>query len=556
MPLFPTFLRLPWNQRKAVSSGRPKGRLAAAVVGDMAKPEPVREIDKIVTQMDKDYQVVLAYKVLSSVIKSAEVTVSSNSDDPRVQAHRDHLLDLWYRTIDSALQCIKYGRVAYEFCRDYDAEHNLSIVKDLDEMPYRETTMCLDADGNYDGFKLKHKSQEIPVDANMSWWLALDPTAREPHGRSRYLGAPLEVWQDRTETRANRRKFVRRFVIRGGVAHVPETRPNPENPAETIDVFAETQQALEALFAGGYLLFPNSRDADGNYLYDTDELDPTGLDPSPLNGVLDRQDVEMLRAFCIPEKTVIEGQAVGSYAMVTQQMAILYAVCDEILDQVIRSFQSQVVERERQWNYGEESGVTLEISFTPLSRRAETSGLSQIVQSIITSPTIGPLVLSGAVDLEAMLQASGIPLVVSNEELMTILDDIRSQQAMLPGAIGGGAVGFGQEMSAGGDGVEVAAGEFAGMSRLQQTRNFRGIESILQRVMDGEWSVSLATQYLQTLGLSPTRAKSFIDAAVESRQAPRNLARTVKKKSRGPLRLVIGSPTKPSENSPSCGKNS
>ena len=50
------------------------------------------------------------------------------------------------------------------------------------------------------------------------------------------------------------------------------------------------------------------------------------------------EDAEQFRAFGIPEKTVTEGDAVGSHAMVKQQTLVLYAVVDGLLSQFASSF--------------------------------------------------------------------------------------------------------------------------------------------------------------------------------------------------------------------------
>ena len=103
-------------------------------------------------------------------------------------------------------------------------------------------------------------------------------------------------------------------------------------------------RAHDARIAGSLLLLSNERDKDGNYLYDYTEQ-PSTLDLSPLDDSIDGLDQEQLQAFGIPPKTVLEGSATGSFAMVSQQMLTLYAVVEGILHQFEASFQKYVIDK-------------------------------------------------------------------------------------------------------------------------------------------------------------------------------------------------------------------
>lgn len=93
--------------------------------------------------------------------------------------------------------------------------------------------------------------------------------------------------------------------------------------------------------------------------------------------------------------------------MVTWQILILYSVVDDILSQLSESFQRYVVEKVAEVNWPRPPGYRLD--YTPLMDRPDDLA-SEITKAWLTSPQLSPLVLSGAVDVQAVMEAVGIPL--------------------------------------------------------------------------------------------------------------------------------------------------
>jgi len=389
----------------SAASPRPIGHShSAAALAALRHREP-RNISELATRMRDDYQVRLAEAVLAANLRAARVTITTTGN-ARAQALAGHLQRLWEQTLPAMLPAIGEGRVAFEKVWCYAADANLSLIRKLEPLPFDPTELRLQPGGAFDGITLQAGPRPLVIPAASSWWLALDPTPLEPHGRSRFLGAPFTVWKERREAIRLRGIFLRKLVISGGVAHVPPT-VELEN-GQSLDVFQETARAYDERLAGGLMLFPNDRDADGNYLYNYTEP-PTLMDPTPLEAVIDGLDIEQLRSFGIPEKTVVEGQAVGSFAMVGLQMLTLYAVIEDLLSQFENSFQRYVIDKHLAANFDAGTLPDMTIAHEPLADRPD-SLVAEIVKAAVTAQQLPPLFADGTLDIDRLLTDAGLPV--------------------------------------------------------------------------------------------------------------------------------------------------
>jgi hypothetical protein len=395
-----------------------------------AQREPeCKSVGDLASQMDRDYQVKLAMSTLLANVKAVAVTVSVEHGDDRATAIADHLQTLWDQTLTRMLPAFGHGRVAFEKVHEFDDEHLLTVYKKLQDLPYDATSLRLAEDGSYDGIDLAIKGEKEPLHltAEKTWWLALDPDVLNPHGKSRYQGAAEEVWRDRRKALQLREVFIRKFVLGWAKAHV---KPLVENErGEIIDNLEATMDAYSDMRAGGIMAFSNQRDDDGSYLSDIEML-PEVKSVQPLDDAIDGMDAEQLRAFGIPEKTVMEGQAVGSFAMVSQQMLTLFAVVEDILDQFVQSFQRYVIDPLLKANW--ESPPTVTIGFARLTARPD-SLLVETVKGLLLNPQFLEVALSGGLDLRQMLESTGVPITEQFERVaQETLQRIRTAAATVP----------------------------------------------------------------------------------------------------------------------------
>lgn len=357
--------------KEAPQKHPPEGYVAGGALADLRVEEPKDQAD-LAEKMRSDCMVQFAEFVLKANLKTAMVTVTCEGGDQRAVALADQLQQLWFDALPSMCQAIGDGRVAYEKVWGYDPTNNLNVIERLEPLPFRQTEMELDPDGEFNGLVLKVGENGLPLSPHKCWWLALDPTVLEPHGKSRYAGAPLEVWKQRQHTFNLRSKYLRRFALRGGVIHMPPTIRN-EQTGQIEDNFKNMAAAIESYYVGGVMMFPNTP-GPGKEGFDHQWTEPpTAMDPSPLEMVLEGQDTEQLRSFGIPEKTVIEGEAVGSHAMVSIQMLTLLAVVEDLLGQFCNSFKKQVIENAVQVNYRGMTAPVFAISFPQLKDKIQKS---------------------------------------------------------------------------------------------------------------------------------------------------------------------------------------
>lgn len=442
----------PYRERDARTAFAPSGRVALETLAGMEHRENIRGTAAMVREMDEDYQIKFGRLVLEAELKSVPVTISAEGGGERAEALAADLTKLWRRNLSSACDSFAYGRVAYEKVRKFDPGQFLTFI-DLDALPYELTELRI-TDGRYDGFDLTGKGGKVHIDAADSWWLAIDATALEPHGKSRYAGAARKSYLDRKESRRLRALFLQKFAIGWAKAHVESRYKHPET-GEITDGHAKIQQAFDAMRSAGLITFDNARatksdGTEGEYLDDIETL-PVPTSAAPLDETLDGMDVEQLRALGIPEKTVTEGEAVGSFAMVSMQMRVLLAVVDGLLSQMAESFQEYVVNKAVELNWPEGERPTLAVSYAPLTE-GPTGIVVDIAKSILTGQAT-PLVMSGGIDVPEILKKAGVPLT---PDMAAIWADPARRAALLPAAPAAPAGPFGFSMAADGKGVFLA----------------------------------------------------------------------------------------------------
>lgn len=403
------------KQRSKINSTRPSQIIRAI----LAATEP-KDLADVVDQMNEDYQVQLAYRSIKAIIKTAQISVTvedADSLDPVAREKADWLagmaLELFQSRWSDMLEFIPYGRVAFEKVWKLSARKNCYYLDDLDPLPYRQTEMLLTTKthesgaGRFAGIRLTVEGKDpldLKEEEGKAWWLALDPDAVNPYGKSRFMGAPKKVWEQRKEQFIREQLFEDKLLFNGAVAHLPD-EPIPEN-GYSIEPMAALEQAMNDYRAGGIVQLPNDRDDNGNYHWDVTL--PAGMtDASPIINLIGMTDVHMLRAFGLLEKCIVEGDSVGSYAMVSLQMLIVRAMCDEIFDQIKKSFQEFCLDKTAQINgLGE---AKLKIS-SPKLAQVPDSMLIEIAKTLLTASAVSPITTSGAIDILSIMEAVGIPV--------------------------------------------------------------------------------------------------------------------------------------------------
>lgn len=475
---------------KRGEGGRPA---AGEKISDRVSTQPERkDLGKIVAEMRSDYQVSFCERILGANIAAIQVTATGDTVSEELT---EALQTLWDRSLSSMLDTIAYGRVAYELewhgcCGGYQ------VPCRAESLPFELSRMKL-CEGRFAGIEVKTAGDiwEV-IDVTNSWWLAIDATVVQPHGRSRFIPAPYEVYKDKRGAKKNRQTATSKWGTRGPIMRGPQTDTDPLT-GQTFDVLSELAPAVDTWSAGGMLYLSNDRDPyskEGQeYKFAVEQADLTGFDPTAINDTIERMDVEMARAFGIAEQTIMEAGGVGTYGSITQKMLLLFAVCEGILDQWCRSFEKHVIAKVLAVNGLPAESITL--SYTSLAQRPD-AFVFEAIKILLANPTFVEALLTG-VDISSMLEDAGFPVT---DQLEAALQSVAQRMAATAAA---GAPPMGT----------APAGEMSGLGRRQWQNNIKAIRDVLGDLIAGKSSETMANQLLQSLGVPPDRAQVFIDDA-------------------------------------------
>lgn len=379
-----------------------------------ANVRPPDSVARIVEKMRRDPYVKLAERVLMSNVKSAQVTVTSKSSDPRTQVLASTLQSTWFRHLRYFQDVFAYGRVAFEVAWAALPAIGLDVVSQIIPLPYEMTSLKLDNEGQFSGIQFgeddsegegKEKS-EGTLTPLYSWWLAIDPGPLEPHGTSRFLGAMQAVWKEREDAITRRRTFLRKYALGDLIFQGPQW---DTRDGQNVDVWAEFAASAYDSEAGDILCYDPGEVATGDNgtrpKYSITKDPAPAKDGSPLILVTDKLGEEILLAAGIPPKTVVEGDAVGSFALVTQQMLVLFSTVEDLLSQVGESYQKNIIDKAVELNAAD----PIQWNYAPLTARKDDLA-TEIVRAWLTTPQLSPLVTSGGVDVLGMLDMVGIPV--------------------------------------------------------------------------------------------------------------------------------------------------
>lgn len=465
-------------------------------VSDRVPTQPERrDLAQIVADMRGDYQVSFCERILGANIAAIQVTASGEGVPEDLIAT---MQTLWDRTLPSMLDSIAYGRVAYEL--EWDIDGLYQVPCRAEPLPFELSRMSL-CEGRFNGIDVKTGPDTWePIAVVNAWWLAIDATVAQPHGRSRFLPAPYEVWKDKKGAKKNRKTATNKWGTRGPIMRGPITDTDPQTQ-QVYEVLPELAPAVDTWSDGGLLYLSNERDnasPEGKeYKFAIEQADLTGFDPTAINNTIERMDVEMARAFGIAEQTIMEAGGVGTYGSITQKMLLLFAVCEGMLDQWCRSFEKYVIGKTLEINGLPDDAITL--SYTSLAQRPD-AFVFEAIKILLANPNFVEGLLAGGVDIGKLLEDAGFPVT---EQVGQAMQAIAQRLAATAQA-----------------GVPLPTaptGEMAGLGRRQWQNNRKAINDVLQDVIAGTTSEVMAKELLQSLGVPAERAQVFIDDAKDGK---------------------------------------
>lgn len=424
---------------------KPAGQCQTAAVQNSLAKDEMKSWSDVVTRIESLPVFLLGKHVYRALVSSSVVTIESTIKTPETEALRANLELMWSKYVSKAFECFAYGRVAFEKKQYRDSKGKL-LLDGFEVLDFKSTEMELDDNGIFIGVILKVEGhQPINIPANEVWWCALDASAREPHGRSRYFGAPLQVYHKLIQLGNDRATFDRKFSLGNRVIYAPSEYPtNPitgkgdigekDTAGELSDPIMDTTLKVAMLEQGGVIGLPSERDERGNRLFEVTSDTSSQAAATPLENRQRELDRDALHSLGIPEKAVIQGDGIGSQALGEVHMEVLAKNAEEILSQMVASFQTQVVDEQVRLNFAPGSRPKFTVLWTPVRDKTKESKKA-LAQAILNSPTLSPLVTSGFIDLRKLFDQADIPLGANLEQSLRAAAQIAvtAQQPAYPG---------------------------------------------------------------------------------------------------------------------------
>jgi hypothetical protein len=413
---------------QSLHSGRSHAALPTAVrhrgiLQSLRRREP-EGLARLVAEIEADYQFRLGYLVIAALIQSTETAievsaVGSVDDRDRAERLAENLTTTWRRTLPAALRAFSYGRAAFEKTYRFESGGRLATIAGLDPLPFEQTQMRLDPSGSFAGIELSAKGETFLLSPQRSWWLALDATPLEPHGRSRYLGAPLTVHRERKELQRQEQIWYSKFAVGHGVARAPEREDDdpvrsagPESELgddgrllDPMDVLRDRCAEIES---GGVLVLSSKTYGDGKYLYDYVESQGQ-RDGAPLENRRRQLDTAALRSLGIPERALTHDPSSGSYAMAEAHREVLFNTCEGILRCIVESYQKYVVDKAVAVNWPAASRPRLTLRHQPVGDESRRQA-RDLVEKLLGGTEVSPLVRDGVIDAKKLAEIARLPL--------------------------------------------------------------------------------------------------------------------------------------------------
>jgi hypothetical protein len=353
--------------------GLPTSTMHRSILRSVRQEEP-KSIVRLVEEIERDYQFKLGYLVIQALVQSARasIEVEAPGDESRATRLGDNLQRTWAQSLPQATRAFAYGRAAFERTYRYDRAANLHLVASLDYLPPEHSELVLGEDGAFAGVRLATEEGSVLLGPERSWWFALDPTATAPHGRSRYLGAPQEIWRARRKLEEEERIWFSKFALGHGVARAPDAhaaparfQDGPGDSGEIVDPMEALRRELAAIESGGVLILSSKTYADGKYHYDYQESQ--GLrDSTPIEHRRQMLDVAALRSLGIPERAVTQDGQTGSRAVAQVHLEVLYRTAEGIVEQIAASFDRYVVAKAVEVNWPERRRPAHRVRWSPI----------------------------------------------------------------------------------------------------------------------------------------------------------------------------------------------
>jgi len=375
---------------RAVSTLPPLGevtrRTSGYAGGDFSRPGGVPF--RILKKMRADPQIALALSAVKAPIVGASWwAVSRNEEAARfVEAA---LKPVWSEVIRTSLAAVDFGFQAAEKVweiRDVEFDfagsrrrRRAAVYHKLCDLDPEETTVAVNDRGDFAG--VRHQGAFLP--SEKCFVMTLSKEWGNLYGRGR-LDAAYEPWYWASVMYL----FANRYFERKGDPAIIGRAPAEErvdsdgNRVRTLD---EAARVISSLRSGGTAVFPDERDEHGNLRWEFDYL----IDDKRADmfiSYIEHLQVMKLRAVLVPERTMTQDAATGSYAMASEHTETFLRNEETLLAEIVHHVNRYVVAPLVAFNFGPNVEVRVE---TGGVRRKNETVLKEILFKVIDAESSG-----------------------------------------------------------------------------------------------------------------------------------------------------------------------
>ncbi len=297
-------------------------------------------------RMREDAQVAAGLAVIKEPVIATGWSVSGESEEAR-RFVESMLRPFWRKLLRSLLTSLDYGFSALELVYDLDAKGNLTITEVRDPDPL-SIVLNVDDDGSLTGFT------QLP-ETIVPGERALIFTHRGEHGNhygiSRLRGAYAAWHAKEIMFLYTNRYFERRGVPITMVKYPPAPTVGTSG---TVSSDTNSQKALdlgESLLANSVVAVPRVYDAQGREQWEIAFLEDSA-NGGNLIDYMNYLDKLILRALFVPERTITQDNATGSYGMAQAHQEVFLMSLDGLIADVEECINAQVVEPLLRYNFG------------------------------------------------------------------------------------------------------------------------------------------------------------------------------------------------------------
>lgn len=389
--------RKPIRAKQRTAGYKPWGRGYPLMWADRDKVFSWGDVER----MKRDPQVVMGLRILFAPIAGAKARVLA--DNPRLELFVAKQFErIWQKSLAKIIKFFEYGHAAGEITYTCPSDlryrrggahlfefEQFHDVHPLDVRPLREGTR-----GPIVGIRVRNVPDESQVDLGPpnSFWIANEPEYGQMYGNSRLKGA-YEPWMEKRGRHGaidiRRLWFIKNAYNSGTIRHPPgKTEISDGVYMSNQDV---ARQLLETLETGGVLVMPNTRDDDGNYLWN---YEPPSINGTLITDLLEYPkglDREILIGMGIPPE-LVDAATVGSgYSGRAIPAQVFFSSLDQVVDAIVNAIIEQILRPLVEINFGERFREAFEIvpqSLAELVAR-EPQQISQTVRTKDTDGIVG-----------------------------------------------------------------------------------------------------------------------------------------------------------------------